>query len=334
MTTSTELRKALRERRFPALLLLHGEETFLLERALQETLDAVVAPADRDFNLAVFHGKETRAATLLDHLRTLPVFASHRLVLVKDLHELPGGEMDALLPYLKEPSPETVLVGTAEKIDARRKFFQEFKKCGTVIEFRRLYADRIPDFIREQAKQAGKDLTEEGLALFCRRVGNDLLEIQGELDKLFLYLGERRLADAADVAAVVADTRADSIFDLTNALGRRQQGEAVRLLGRILDEGTAPLVVLTMIVRHFRQLWQARELLDQGVSAREIPRQIGINPYFADGLLAQARSYPPARYRGLFEQFLLADLGLKSSGAHPPVLLEGMVRQITAPGSQ
>jgi hypothetical protein len=67
-------------------------------------------------------------------------------------------------------------------------------------------------------------LTEDALALFCRRVGSNLQEVHGELTKLFAYLGERTLADAADVAAVVSDTRVDSIFDLTNALGGREKG--------------------------------------------------------------------------------------------------------------
>ncbi len=328
--TQAELRKALRARQFPRLLLLHGEETFLLEQALHEVVAAVVAPADRDFNYTVHYGKETRAAVLLDQARTYPVFASHRLILVKDLEDLPAAEMEALLPYLKDPAAETVLVFTGGKVDGRRKFIQELKKSGESIEFRRLYEDRIPDFIKEQAREGGKALTEEAVALFCRRVGNNLLEIQGELAKLFLFLGERNLADAADVAAVIADTRADSVFDLTNALGRRQHAEATRLLSRILDEGVAPLLVLSMIVRHFRQLWQIRVMLDQGEPPRDIPKRIGINPYFFEGLLAQARSYPGERFRGLFERFLAVDLALKSSGAHPSAMLGKLVLEIAS----
>ena len=102
------------------------------------------------------------------------------------------------------------------------------------------------------------------MALFCRRVGSNLQEVVGELEKLFTYLGERNLVDVADVAAIVADSRVDSIFELTNALGGGDAGEALRLLGRLLGDGQAPLLVLNLMVRHFRQLWLTRELLDQG----------------------------------------------------------------------
>lgn len=328
--TYAELNQAIDGRSIPPLLYLYGEETFLLDRTVQRLRDVAVPAEARDFNYNLYHGKETSAEVILDTALTLPVFNAHRLVLVKEAQNLSAVSLDAFLPYLGDPVPETILVFTADKIDGRKKFFQEFKKRGVLVEFKRLYDNQIPAFVREQARAAGRSLTEDALALFCRRVGGSLQEVHGELTKLFAYLGERSLGDVADVAAVVSDTRVESIFDLTNALGAREKGEALRLLARLLDEGGVPLVILSMMVRHFRQLWQTRELLDQGVGAREIARRIGINPYFVDGLVAQARRFSPARYRQIFVLFLEADLALKSSGAHPTAMLEKLVLDVMA----
>lgn len=330
--TYAELNRAIEGRSIPPLLFLYGEETFLLDRALQRLRDAAVPADARDFNLNLYHGKESPVEVILDTALTLPVFSSHRLVLVRDAQDLSAASLDAFLPYLADPAPETILVFTADRIDGRKKFFQEFKKRGVLVEFKRLYDNQIPAFVREQAKSTGFALTEDALALFCRRVGNSLQEVSGEVNKLFAYLGERDLADVADVAAVVSDTRVDSIFELTNAIGARKKGEALRLLTRLLAEGTAPLMMLTMMVRHFRQLWQARELLEQGVASKEIARQIGINPYFIDGLVSQSRRFSLARYRQIFMLFLEVDLGLKSSGAHPAAMLEKLVLDVMEDG--
>lgn len=327
--TPAELNRMLDERRVPPLLLLYGEEGFLLERAQQRIRDLVVPPEGRDFNFHVFQGREARGETVLDAARTLPVFAPRRLVLVKDLQHLPAAELDSLLPYLRDPSPETVLLLTADKIDARRKFYQEFKKAGEMVEFRRLYDNQIPAFVREQARGAGYSFTEEGIAAFCRRVGNNLQEIHGELLKLFSYLGEKKLADAQDVTAVVSDTRADSIFDLTNAMGEKKTAEALKVLEGLLDEGVAPLVILTMMVRHFRNLWKISEMLERREGTGDIARRVGVNPYFVEGLTAQARRFSTPQYRSFFDRFLSADLALKSSGAHPSVLLESLVLEIS-----
>jgi DNA polymerase-3 subunit delta len=330
--TYAELNRAIEERELPSLLFLYGEETYLLDRTVQRLRDVVVPEEARDFNYHLYHGKETPAEIILDTALTLPVFSTHRLVLVREAQDLTAASLDAFLPYLTDPAPETILVFTADKIDGRKKFFQEFKKRGVLLEFKRLYDNQIPAFVRDQAKAAGRSLTEDALALFCRRVGSSLQEVNGELNKLFAYLGERTLADVADVSAVVSDTRVDSIFELTNAIGARNRGEALRLLSRLLVEGTVPLVVLTMLVRHFRQLWQTRELLDQGVGSKDIARQIGINPYFVDGLVSQARRFSPARYRQIFMLFLEVDLGLKSSGAHPAAMLEKLILDVMENG--
>jgi DNA polymerase-3 subunit delta len=311
----------------PPLLLLCGEETFLLEQALRRLRDVAV-PEFRDFNLNVFNGREVRAHALMDTARTLPVFSPVRVVVVKDVQDVPAAELELLTGYLADPVPETVLVLTADKIDGRRKFFQEFRKRGEVVEFRRLNAAQIPTFVREQFREAGRSITEDAMALFCRRVGASLQEVQGELAKLFSYLGEKKVADAADVAAIVSDTRTDSIFDLTNAIGRRDAGEGLRLLNRLLADGMAPLLVLNMLTRHFRQMWMARALLEEGVPPREMAGRIGMNPYFLDGLLEQARRFSMAGYRRVFELCLETDLSLKSGGAHPAVRLEKLVLEI------
>lgn len=319
-----ELDQVLQGRNLPPLLLLHGEETFLADQALHR-LRTLVPKEARDFNLDVFRGREVRTEKVLDTARTFPVFSAIRLVIVRETEDIPAAELEAFIPYLLDPAPETVMVFTAGKIDGRRKFFQEFRKRGEIVEFRKYYENQIPSFVREQARDAGFSLTEDAMALFCRRVGTSLQEVHGELIKLFSFLGDRKLADVGDVAAIVSDTRVDSIFDLSNAIGQRKTGEALRLLGRLLDEGMAPLLVLTMLTRHFRQLWMTRELLDQGEPSKDIARRVGINPYFLDGLRGQARHFTPAGYRHAFELFLAADLALKSSGAHPAALLEELV---------
>ena len=89
-------------------------------------------------------------------------------------------------------------------------------------------------------------------------------------------------------------------------------------------------MILSMLVRHYRQRGKIRELLDQGTARNEIPRQAGINPYFLDGLAAKARRLESGRGREVFALLLEADLALKSTGAHPRPLLEMLVLQLTA----
>lgn len=330
--TPVELKKALRERRFPDLLFLYGEERFFLERTIEVLQNLAIPENCRDFNLQVFFGKEARASEILDSARTFPVYNEHRLILVRDAQLVPRAELEALIPYLKDPAPETILVFSGEKIDSRLKFFQQFKKHGQLVEFKKYYDNQIPQFVKEHAREAGVGFSEDGLAAFCRRVGSNLQEIVGELDKLFNYLGERKLVDVADVKAIVSDIRIDSVFELTDALGLQDRGRALVLLERLLAEGAVPLVILSMVARHLRQLWKIRSLMDQGLDRKEIIRAVGVNPYFFDGLQNQSRAFPGVRFPEIFQELLETDLALKSRGAHPAALLQNLVLSITGDG--
>ncbi len=327
--TPAELNKAIERQDIPNLLFLYGEESFLLEKALRRLVDVAVPAEVRDFNFNAFSARECQPNAVLDIALTFPVFARHRMVLVKDAHQFTASDLDQFGPYLKNPVAETYLVFCGDKIDARRKFFQQFKKTGKLVEFKKLYDNQVPGFVRDLARGQGVRFTEDALALFCRRVGANLQEVSGELTKLSAYLGEQSLADVAEVQAVVSDTRVDSVFELTDALGKKQTQLALRLLERIQQEGSAPLLILTMIVRHFRQLWKIRAMVDGNVAEKEIPRRIGINPYFFSGLLGQSKAFSRSQYQRLFEEFLQADLAMKSSGAHPSAILENLVLGIT-----
>lgn len=329
-----ELQNILQAGSLPGLILLYGQESYFVEKGLQAIRNAVVRPEDMDFNLTRFHGRDFRAIDVIEQARTFPVFAERRLIIIKNVHEASANQLDGLLPYIEDPVPETVLLLTAEKIDSRRKIFQLLKKTGKAIEFKKIYENQLPSFVRELAKTFNVTLTGEGLKLFCKRVGTNLVEVQGELEKLVGYLGDRDLADENDVAAIISDTRIESIFDLTDALGQGDLSTALKLLDRLLAEGQAPLMVLAMMARHFRQMWKVRELTAQNVPQNEFPKKVGVSPYFLKSLNQQASRFDNQDYRQVFNQFLATDLALKSSGGDPKMYLERLVLDIAAFGKK
>jgi len=323
-----ELQNILQAGTVPGLILLYGQESFFVEKGMLAVRDAVVTPENRDFNLTQFYGKDFVPNDVVEQARTFPVFAERRLVMIKNIHESRSEQLENLLDYVADPVPETVLLLTAEKIDARRKIFQLFKKNGVSIEFKKIYENQLPSFVRDLAKSSNLSLTAGALKLFCKRVGTNLAEVQGEMEKLVGYLGERDLADEADVAAIVSDTRIESIFDLTDAMGRGDRSTALTLLDRLLAEGQAPLVILAMMTRHFRQMWKISELVSQKVPQSELPRRVGASPYFLKGLMQQATRFDHRQYRQVFNRFLETDLALKSSGGEPRMQLEQLLLEI------
>jgi DNA polymerase-3 subunit delta len=327
-----DIKKLIQAGQPSGLILLYGQETYFLDEGVRLLQDAVVPPDSRDFNLSIFQGRDFKPSEVIEQARTFPVFADRRLVLIKNIHEAKADQLEGLLPYVDEPVSESVLLVTAEKIDARRKFYQQFKKNGSLFEFKKLYENQLPGFVRDLAKSFNITLTGGALKLFCKRVGTSLVEVQGEMEKLVGYLGDKDIADESDVAAIVSDTRVESIFDLTDSLGRGDSSAAVVLLDRLLSEGQAPLMVLAMMIRHFRQMWKIHELVSQRVPQSELPKKVGVSPYFLKGLISQASRFDNRQYKEIFQRFLDTDLALKSSGSEPKMYLEKLVLDIASMG--
>ena len=328
--TIGELKQALKAGNIPPLLLLHGEENYFVEETARMVCDAAIAPEDRDFNLSQFHGRDFKASELIEQAQTFPMFAPLRLVMLRNVHEASADSLESLLAYLDDPAPETVFLVTGGKIDTRRKFFKKFRQSGEVFEFKRVYDNQLPTLVRELGRDLGVSFTGAALKLFCKRVGTNLTETRGELEKLISYLGDRTLVEEEDVSAIVSDTRIESIFDLTDALGEGNLSESMRLANRLLDEGQAPLMVLAMLTRHFRQLWKAQDLTARQTPQKELSARVGISPYFLKGLVRQSGFYATEDYRWIFRQFLDTDLALKTSGGEARGILEGLLASICA----
>ena len=322
------LQQAINSHNLPPVLFLYGGEPFLRQKALQQIEKSVLSPGSEDFNRHVFYAKGLAVELVLEAALTYPAFAERRLVVVKDAHSLATADLDSLITYIQKPAPETCLVFSGEKIDSRRKFFQCLKKNDALVEFKPLSERQIPGFIRKHLDDLGFSITGDALGLFVNRVGSSLQEVITELEKLSLYAGVPRLIDVPDIQAVVSNIRAENIFEIGNAVGRQDPGKALTLGRHLIADGEAPLKILSLLSRHYRQLWKARELQVEGRSPAEVARGAGVPPFVVDGLIAQGRRYSRTDFRRAFKLFVEADLAMKSSGSRPDVVLENLLLQL------
>jgi DNA polymerase-3 subunit delta len=309
-----EFNRAVEKGELGPLFLLYGDEPYLVERGVKKLLERAVDPGFRDFNLNVFYGNEVKGDEVFGAAQTLPMFAELRVVLVKKGGELSAGAMEILLSYLQDPSPTTCLILQAEKIDGRKKFFMEFKKRGEVVEFKRPYENQLGPYVRDEVRAAGKKIDGAAAELLAYLVGNNLQELVSQIEKLCIYCGKQEVIGVAEVKAIVSDTKVESVFEFTDALGSKDLAKALRMLTTLLRDGEVPLRILGAVARHYRQLWQVRELLDRKIPSADLAKASGINPYFLKKVTDQARNYKVSELKLVFERMLELDLAFKSGG--------------------
>lgn len=326
--TPLEFDKAIARGTIPAVCFLYGEETFLVERAVRMLLDKAIDPSLKDFNYNVFYGNESKGIDIIDAAQTLPMFAERRAVLVKRAEGLSAAAGEALLPYIQNPAHGTCLIFCGTKIDQRKKFFLELKKHGELVEFKRLYDNKLSPFIQSEAVAQGKPIEPAAAELLAFLIGNNLQELSSQIQKLVTFAGTQPKISLEDVRTVASSSKAFTVFELAKFLCMKDLSHALKSMETLFRNGEEVPMMIGALSRHFRQLWRVRELLDAKAAKPEISKGAGINPYFIDEMINQARNFDRTALKRIFSELYRCDVASKTGGGQPYTLMHGLVVDI------
>ena len=186
----------------------------------------------------------------------------------------------------------------------------------------------LPKWIQERVKEKGGTIEPSAVEELGAHVGTDLRLIDNEIDKLLTYRnGETIRAD--DVRALVTSVRESDIFALVDALGRRESGNALKLLHAQLDHNAAPIYLLSMIARQFRLLLQMKDLAARGKSLAVAREQLKLHPFVAEKTWNQALNFSLPQLEAIYQQLLDADVSIKTGRSEPIVALDVLVIELT-----
>jgi DNA polymerase III subunit delta len=260
-----------------------------------DLLDGAIENADQAVN---------RIHETIQAVQTLPFFGSEKLVWLKDANFLGdsvvgrSAHVQAALEQLKEilaaglPSDVTVLL-SATDVDKRRSFYKSISKLGRFEQFDRIdttksgWEEAVEGLAQHMAGERGLRFRPEALEAFARLAGADTRQIENEIEKIDLFLGgdvptssqpgKTREISLDVVHRLVARTATGVIWELGNAISRRNLTEALDLLQQLLFQGeTAMGILFAAIIPTMRNLLAAKELCgSSGLKPPQAPFQFG-----------------------------------------------------------
>jgi len=300
--------------------LVAGEEPLLRDDAVAALREAVLRDGPEEFNSDRLEGAATSPATLLDAVRSLPVLAPRRLVVLRDPEAARGGErrlpeaVADIVAELKEGS-ETVLVVVAARVDGRARWVKAFGAEARIDCDPPRRAREIAAFARAEAERQGVDLEPGAADLLAERVGPQLMMLRQEIAKAALLAGPGETVSRAHVGVGTADVAEEPIWDLTDAIGEGRAADALGVLAKLLRAGAPPPVVLGALANHFRRLLRVRA-----------GGRVAAAPFVRRKLERQAGRYRERRLLACLRAIQQADLALKGAGGlRPELVLERLV---------
>ena len=346
----------LESRRLRAAYVFVGDEAFFRKRFRHAILEHLV-PADlRDFSFFEFDLAENDLAEILDRARTPSLMAPFQVFFVRGVKNLFGRgsneqKLAALEDYCKNPNPDALLVFVADHIsipaDVRRMEMQDKERyqriretmgqyCG-IVELARVQESEAVRWISDYCagRGVGVKIEADGARELVDALGSDMMMISNELEKMILYVGEKKRITLADVETMVLAAKQRSLYELTDAISSKQRVRALEVLNAILMSGEgeeAAIGYIYMLAKTFRQMLVIleRNVRDQRMLWAALWQGFRVPPFAADDIIKQARRYKSRReLTRAIRLVAKADLALRSNPVSKRMVLERLVMDLT-----
>jgi len=275
-----------------SILLLHGDERFLVEEKAKATLAAWRSELVSDFGFERLEGQGLSVARLQDSILQAPFLDPYRVVAVT---MLPAARTEGFAIALGDiPATTRLVITVAGRLGGGNKLAKAVAAAGgSVEEMTHLKGRALNEWASARAVDHG--LTPAIAAQVVRVTPPDLKVIDSELEKLAAYKASGSKLTPEVVVELLAGGREDEIFKLTDNLLPHPNAEALKIARGLSRGGMQPTSVAYRMARHVALVLEVRARQDRGESLSDVKAQMTEHPFVVQKAFETARDADPDR---------------------------------------
>ncbi|MGH7901897.1 MAG: DNA polymerase III subunit delta [Thermodesulfobacteriota bacterium] len=286
----------------------YGDQYLLMDKAIQKLKEVLVSNS-LELNFSLYYGDSASASEVVNNAKTYPMFSSKRLVVIKNAEKLSSKELKLVERYILQPSPFTCLVLIF--LESKKPNLEINQHVGLVN-----FTLDIKDIIQNIKNMAGNhayNLTNEAVNTLISLVGEDLQDLESEINKLILFLDDKKRIDSQDVERLTERIRFEDIYKLLNSIANRDKKNAVKVLMDLETKYEEPLAILNSIIRRFRLIWRAKELMERKVSRELMLKELKVSTGALYYIQEQAKNLQYADIKNILQILFEGDRAIKTS---------------------
>lgn len=319
---------------FSPVYLVVSKEPFIRKKAVERILFHTFKGETSELNLKSLEGESASIAAIESELNHTSLFAEKSALVIYQADKLKKNVSKILESYVSNPNPKMYLILVAPAWAATTNSYKQLEKRGVIVDIplEKVWEKEksVAIWIGEYLSSAGKKIAPELCQSLVKQIGTDQSVLEQELEKLLCYLGERLEITRNDLAAICSHLSNETIWQLGEAIFRREPGVALSICKSLLDEG-APLIVLLKQLRHqFQTNFQVYSILAQGGTGQDIAEQF---PYMKGIILEKhiqvAQNYGLQRLKSGIIAIDETDLKARNSITEADLLAELLMIKLT-----
>jgi len=309
---------------------VYGNEDFLVDQAVGLIKEKVLEGEEPGACCVDYDAAEGLSpATVFDELRTLPFFSKKRVALVRNAQAFIKEHGDSIIAYLESPSKTGILILIASNIDTRTRLAKAIDKVGALVACKSMRTKEAAGWVVQQAKEREKQIAPRACRVLIENAGADLFQLAMHVEKLSIYIGDRKQITESDVEALVGPDRERASYELGSAIRKKQPAMALKMLRDILasDDGAKYWLVATL-AREIRTIWSVRRLIARNAPDAEIVASAPFARSWLSGYKQEVRPFAPDELKRKYRLLLDTDLRNKTSAMAPTLSLECLITEL------
>ena len=263
------------------------------------------------------------------------MMAPKRLVWVRNAEAIFGRSKDALAPllnYLEEPDPMCCLVFEAtNRVKKNATLYKRIAKSGLVYESTTPRERELPAWVNQRVRQRGRQIGRAAADALVDAIGADLSALDAAVERLTIYVSEPDSIEVNHVRETVPNTRTHTVWELVDAVANRNVSTALARAHQLLGQGQAPLQLLALVTRQFRQLLIGCDVRRRGGTVADAAAEAGVPRFRERQFASQLNQYAFEELLAALARLERADELLKSSMLPDELNFESALLDLCAP---
>lgn len=334
--------KIINEQNPPPVLLIFGEEEFLISRAINLLIEKFTNPPF-NYQFEKYDGAETTLEDITITANTFSFFGENKLILVKDFDKSIGKiskkniENNSFYKYLTNPNKNTFLVLQSDNSNLNGLSKSKTKSNNLPfpynlitqkyvwVEYPKVWQTEFENWVKKAAKNLKLELEPDAAQMLVSRSGESLRSLWNELEKLQIFMGGNTKVTLKDVLEVAGSSKELTVFDLQKYVIKKDLKNSVKIINEILRYDRQEMLIISVLQKFFLQLFKLSEM-DLNQNKYALAQKIGVNAFFLDDYLDALKKYTPNQIVNALDQLMYADEQIKSFSSDNLFI---MVRMIT-----
>jgi DNA polymerase-3 subunit delta len=318
------------KKKFARVYLIHGDEDYFISKAVELLVDNAIEPSERSFNLDIFEGTETTSEAVLSSMLSFPFVGSRRLTVIRRFDKMDKKHRLDVADHISDLPDTNVLCLIAGEIKLTDEPYKKISPSSETLTFNRLRGADLTGFVSETAASLKKEMTDAAVDTLIDFIGDSVGDLMAEMEKLNLYVGDKKNIGVEDITAVVGKSRTFNIFELQRAISQRNPKRAQEIATKMLDSGEKPVYINYMLGRYFLNLLQVKHMTSKGTNSKDISTAVfgRWNP-FINEYTSAAKIYSIKQIKDALATLLDVDLKLKTGGYKDADAMVVVISEIT-----